>query len=109
MIYSVPKPDWSGYTYYEGPGSFPPVGEWRKPRGSPINGMWPSTAFLPILPSGATKTGEEGTQAQGIIAVLPQGILEGLPEPVKAAGKSALWFGAGWMLKRWLNGKKRKR
>ena len=85
MIYSVEKPDHSGFKYYEGNGAFPPIGAFRTPRGTPINGLFPPAQYLPLLPSGVKPAGE-GKEARGIVSVLPAGVLEGLPEPVKRWG-----------------------
>lgn len=81
MIYSVEKPDHS-FTYYEGAGTFPPIGAFRAPRGTPINGLFPPSQYLPVLPSGTRMVGE-GAEARGVVAVPPAGALEGVPESVK--------------------------
>lgn len=82
MIYSVEKPDHSGFAYYQGEGTFPPIGQFRKPRGTPIHGLFPPSQYLPVLPAGVQLVGE-GQEARGIVSVMPAGVLEGLPEPVK--------------------------
>ena len=103
MIYSVARPDLT-YRYFEGPGTFPPVGAFRKPRGRPINDLFPPRRFLPILPAGSVENGG-GPEPRGILAVLPTGVIEGLPEPVKTVGKKLIYAGIGWALKSWWNGR----
>lgn len=105
MIYSVAKPDLQ-YRYFEGPGTFPPVGAFRSPRGKPINDLFPPRRFLPILPANCVETGS-GPEARGIMAVLPTGLIEGLPDDVKKVGKKLMWTAAGWALKTWWNGRKK--
>lgn len=97
MIFSVQTPDYR-FRYFEAPGSTPETGSFRAPRGQAINGVFPPQQFLPILPAGAVEVGS-GDNAQGIIAALPKGVLEGLPEPVKAVGKFAAWTALGWFLR----------
>lgn len=81
MIYSIQKPDFS-YQYFDGQGDFPPTGQFRRPRGQPINGLFPPAQYLPTLPSGTVPVGE-GKEARGVVAVHPTSMMAGLPEPVK--------------------------
>lgn len=82
MIYSVEKPAHDGYKYYEGEGTFPPIGGFRKPRGEPIHGLFPPSQYLPVLPSGARFVGE-GDEAKGVVSVMPAGLMGEVPESVK--------------------------
>lgn len=97
MIYSVPTRD-NTYRYFEGPGEFPPTGAFRKPRGSPIAGLFPPQRFLPLLPSGCVEVGA-GPEGRGVLAAVPQGFFEGLPAPVKDLGRGLAWTLLGWGLK----------
>lgn len=106
MIYSVAKPDYT-YRYFEGPGTFPPTGVFRAPRGNPINDLFPPRRFLPILPAGSVEIGE-GPEARGVLAVLPTGVIEGLPDPVKKLGGKLAWVGVGWLAKKWWAGRKKR-
>ena len=100
MIYSVQKPD-KTFAYYEGDGTFPPIGQFRRPRGEPIHGLFPPSQYLPLLPSGTRAVGE-GIEARGILSVMPMGLVEGLPEPVKRwAPPLALGFLFGFMVRSW--------
>lgn len=96
MIYSVSTGN--QFTMYEAPGEFPPTGQFRKPRGQPIQGLFPPSQYLPLVPGGSVVLGT-GPSAQGVLAVMPTGLIEGLPEPVKRWGVGALLVGVGWWLR----------
>jgi hypothetical protein len=98
VIYSVHSS--GSYRYFEGPGEFPPTGQFRTPRGKPINGLFPPNQYLPLLPSGVTEVGQ-GAEARGILAVFPEGVLEGLPDAVKTwAPPVMVGLFAGWLSRR---------
>ena len=100
MLYSVETPD-HRFRYYEGPGTFPPSGAYRTPRGNPINGLFPPNQFLPLLPGGSKVVGD-GEDARGILCVMPTGLFGEVPEPVKKWGPPlALGVFAGWLTRKW--------
>jgi len=103
MIYTVEQPDKS-YLKYSAPGVFPPTGQFRVPHGKPIKGMFPPSQYLPLLPNDAVPLGAVDVP-EGVLAVMPGTIFEGLPEPVKKWGPAvALGVLAGWLTRKfWRN------
>jgi hypothetical protein len=98
MMYSVATPDYR-YNVYTAPGTFPPTGHFQKPRGKPINGLFPRSQYLPVLPFDAVLVGEAVEEPVGVLAVLPNGLMHGVPEPVKRWGVTAALVGLGWWLR----------